>query len=85
MHTGTTTAAHTTKENTMNPMTTLRDRANLALINAQTRMAALTEEPELGGARNTDEGFHIGIGAAAAGVIGIAVAAFVAKKMGALG
>jgi len=70
-----------TKENTM---TTLRDRANLALINAQTRMTALTEEPELGGARNTDEGFHIGIGAAAAGVIGIAVAAFVAKKMGAL-
>jgi len=73
-----------TKENTMST-TTLRDRANLALINAQTRMAALTEEPELGGARNTDEGFHIGIGAAAAGVIGVAVAAFVAKKMGALG
>ncbi len=74
-----------TKENTMSTLTTLRDRANLALINAQTRMTALTEEPELGGARNTDEGFHIGIGAAAAGVIGIAVAAFVAKKMGALG
>jgi len=73
-----------TKETSM-CTTTLRDRANLALINAQTRMAALTEEPELGGARNTDEGFHIGIGAAAAGVIGIAVAAFVAKKMGALG
>jgi hypothetical protein len=73
-----------TKENTMSTLTTLRDRANLALINAQTRMTALTEEPELGGARNTDEGFHIGIGAAAAGVIGIAVAAFVAKKMGAL-
>jgi len=72
-----------TKESPMST-TTLRDRANLALINAQTRMAALTEEPELGGARNTDEGFHIGIGAAAAGVIGIAVAAFVAKKMGAL-
>jgi hypothetical protein len=74
-----------TKENTMSTLTTLRDRANLALINAQTRMTALTEEPELGGARNTDEGFHIGIGAAAAGVIGVAVAAFVAKKMGALG
>jgi len=74
-----------TKENTMSTLTTVRDRANLALINAQTRMAALTEEPELGGARNTDEGFHIGIGAAAAGVIGVAVAAFVAKKMGALG
>jgi len=85
MHTGTTTAAQTTKENTMNPLTTLRDRANLALINAQTRMTALTEEPELGGARNTDEGFHIGIGAAAAGVIGVAVAGFIAKKMGALG
>jgi len=74
-----------TKETTMSTLTTVRDRANLALINAQTRMAALTEEPELGGARNTDEGFHIGIGAAAAGVIGVAVAAFVAKKMGALG
>jgi len=74
-----------TKENTMSTLTTLRDRANLALINAQTRMTALTEEPEFGGARNTDEGFHIGIGAAAAGVIGVAVAAFVAKKMGALG
>jgi len=73
-----------TKEISMST-TTLRDRANLALINAQTRMAALTEEPELGGGRNTDEGFHIGIGAAAAGVIGVAVAAFVAKKMGALG
>lgn len=85
MHTGPTTAAHTTKENTMIPLTTLRDRANLALINVQTRMTALTAEPELGGARNTDEGFHIGIGAAAAGVIGVAVAGFVAKKMGALG
>ncbi len=74
-----------TKETTMSTLTTVRDRANLALINAQTRMTALTEEPELGGARNTDEGFHIGIGAAAAGVIGVAVAAFVAKKMGALG
>jgi len=82
VHTRTTRAPHDSKENTM---TTLRDRANLALINAQTRMTALTEEPELGGARNTDEGFHIGIGAAAAGVIGVAVAAFVAKKMGALG
>ena len=73
-----------TKENSMSTLTTLRERANLALINTQTRMAALTEEPELGGARNTDEGFHIGIGAAAAGVIGLAVAGFVAKKMGAL-
>jgi hypothetical protein len=73
-----------TKETTMHTLTTLRDRANLTLINAQTRMSALSKEPELGGARNTDEGFHIGIGAAAAGVIGLAVAGFVAKKMGAL-
>jgi len=85
VHTRTTRAPHDSKENTMTTLTTVRDRANLALINAQTRMTALTDEPELGGARNTDEGFHIGIGAAAAGVIGVAVAAFVAKKMGALG
>jgi len=47
-------------------------------------LSALNGDPEFGGARNTDEGFHIGIGAAAAGVIGVAVAAFIANKMGAL-
>lgn len=68
-----------------NRITDAKARAELALTEAQSHLIALSEEPELGGARNTDEGFHIGIGAAAAGAIGIAVAAFVAKKMGALG
>lgn len=68
-----------------NRITDAKARAELALTTAQSRLITLSEEPELGGARNTDEGFHIGIGAAAAGAIGIAVAAFVAKKMGALG
>ncbi|GAB2920076.1 hypothetical protein GCM10027047_16850 [Rhodococcus aerolatus] len=68
-----------------NRITDAKARAELALTEAQSRLITLSEEPELGGARNTDEGFHIGIGAAAAGAIGIAVAAFVAKKMGALG
>ncbi len=63
---------------------TLRQRANLAAITAQSRMAALSEEPELGGGRNTDEGFHIGFGAVAAGAIGAAVIAFITTKMGAL-
>jgi hypothetical protein len=39
---------------------------------------------ECGGGRNTDEGFHIAGGAVIAGAIATAVAAFVAKKMGAL-
>ena len=69
----------------MKMITTLADRANLAAVQAQARLDALTTEPELGGGRNVDEGFHIGIGAAAAGVIGLAVAGFVAKKMGVLG
>jgi hypothetical protein len=68
----------------MKMITNVRDRANLAAITAQSMMAALNEEPELGGARNTDEGFHIGIGAAAATAIGVAVTAFIAAKMGAL-
>lgn len=68
-----------------NRITNAKARMELRATEAQSRLIALTEEPELGGARNTDEGFHIGIGAAAAGAVGIAVAAFVAKKMGALG
>jgi hypothetical protein len=40
---------------------------------------------ERGGGRNTDEGFHIAGGAVVAGAIAAAVAAFVAKKLGALG
>ncbi len=68
----------------MKMITTLRDRANLAAVTAHARLSALNGDPEFGGARNTDEGFHIGIGAAAAGVIGVAVAAFIANKMGAL-
>ncbi len=66
-----------------NPLT-LRQRANLAAITAQSRMAALSEDPEFGGGRNTDEGFHIGFGAVAAGAIGAAVIAFITTKMGAL-
>lgn len=69
----------------MKMITTLANRANLAAVQAQSRLDALTTEPEFGGSRNVDEGFHIGIGAAAAGVIGLAVAGFIAKKMGALG
>ncbi len=40
---------------------------------------------ERGGGRNTDEGFHISGGAIVAGAITAGVAAFVAKKLGALG
>jgi hypothetical protein len=40
---------------------------------------------ERGGGRNTDEGFHISGGALVAGAITAGVAAFVAKKLGALG
>lgn len=69
----------------MKMITTLGDRANLAAMQAQARLESLTTEPELGGGRNVDEGFHIGIGAAAAGVIGLAVAGFVANRMGVLG
>ena len=39
---------------------------------------------ERGGGRNTDEGFHISAGAVIAGSIAAGVAAFVAKKLGAL-
>jgi len=39
---------------------------------------------ERGGGRNSDEGIHISAGAILAGVIATAVAAFVAKKLGAL-
>lgn len=39
---------------------------------------------ERGGGRNSDEGIHIGAGAVIAGTIAAAVAAFVAKKLGAL-
>lgn len=69
----------------MQMITTVRDRANLAALDAHARLSSLTAEPELGGGRNVDEGFHIGIGAAAAGVIGIAVAGFIANRMGVLG
>ena len=69
----------------MKMITTLTGRANLAAVQAQSRLDALTTEPELGGGRNVDEGFHIGIGTAAAGVIGLTVAGFIAKKMGVLG
>jgi len=73
-----------TKENTMKIITTLTDRATLAALTAQDRLNSLSTDPEFGGSRNVDEGFHIGIGAAAAGVIGLAVAGFVATKMGVL-
>ncbi len=69
----------------MKMITNLVDRANLAAVDAQARLDSLAGEPEFGGGRNVDEGFHIGIGAAAAGVIGLAVAAFVATRMGVLG
>jgi hypothetical protein len=69
----------------MTMITTLRDRANLAAVDAQARLESLATEPELGGGRNVDVGFPIGIGAAAAGVIGLAVAAFIATKMAVLG
>ena len=69
----------------MKMITTLTDRANLAALTAQDRLNSLTTDPEFGGGRNVDEGFHIGIGAAAAGVIGLAVAAFIAAKMAVLG
>jgi hypothetical protein len=65
----------------MKIITTLTDRANLAALTAQDRLNSLTTDPEFGGGRNVDEGFHIGIGSAAAGVVGLAVAAFIAAKM----
>lgn len=39
---------------------------------------------ERGGGRNSDEGFHIGIGAVVGAAIAVGVGAFVAKKIGAL-
>ena len=45
--------------------TTLRGRATLALINTRTRMTALTEEPELGGAPCHEQCFGVLDGLAA--------------------
>lgn len=50
---------------------------------SQARLSPLRDER--GGGRNTDEGFHISAGAIIAGTIAAGVAAFVAKKLGALG
>jgi len=53
--------------------TTLRGRATLALINTRTRMTALTEEPELGGAPCHEQCFGLD-GLAAASVMPLALA-----------
>ncbi len=52
--------------------TTLRDRATLALINARTRMTALTEEPERGSAPCHEQCFGLD-GLAAASVMPLAL------------
>jgi hypothetical protein len=52
--------------------TTLRGRATLALINTRTRMTALTEEPEHGGAPCHEQCFGVLDGLAAASVMPLA-------------
>jgi len=61
-----------------------RTRARCTMIawSVRERLGSIDER---GGGRNTDEGFHISAGAIIAGSIAAAVAAFVAKKLGALG
>jgi hypothetical protein len=67
-------------------MITIRARLSLLVTNAYTSLLArLGPVDERGGGRNTDEGFHIGAGVVIAGTIATGVAAFVAKKLGALG
>ena len=61
-----------------------RARTRLTLI-AWSARARLGSIDERGGGRNTDESFHISGGAIIAASITAGVAAFVAKKLGALG
>lgn len=66
--------------------TTLWNRLNEQVLRTWIAVAQRLEPvDERGGGRNTDEGFHIGAGAVIAGTIAAGVAAFVAKKLGALG
>ncbi|MFC4945821.1 hypothetical protein [Pseudonocardia sp. GCM10023141] len=65
---------------------TMRNRVTVwvfALSDALRRRCEPVDER--GGGRNTDESFHISGGAIVAGAIAAGVAAFVAKKLGALG
>ncbi len=67
-------------------MKNIRDR--FALLVTEVTMALrgrLEPVDERGGGRNTDEGFHISGGAVVAGAIAAGVAAFVARRLGALG
>ena len=59
--------------------TTLRGRATLALINTRTRMTALTEEPERGGAPCHEQCFGVldGLAAASARPLALAVGALI--------
>lgn len=67
-------------------MNSLRNRIMLRLTELIVALARRMEPlDERGGGRNTDEGFHISGGAVVAGAIAAGVAAFVAKKLGALG
>ena len=61
---------------------TINHRILLAVAWWQARHEPVSDER--GGGRNTDEGFHISAGAVIAGAIAAGVAAFVAKKLGAL-
>jgi hypothetical protein len=76
-----TTPEHHRRVNTVNTATTLRDRANLAVITAQTRMVALTEDPERGGAPDSGGREVLGLGAVAV----LAVGVLILTKMGAAG
>lgn len=66
-------------------MDKIRISIALAAADAWQRLAQrLGPVDEAGGGRNSDEGIHISAGAILAGIIATAVAAFVAKKLGAL-
>ena len=65
-------------------MLQLRTTLALLVVDVLRRLSRIGPVDECGGGRNTDEGFHIAGGAVIAGAIATAVAAFVAKKMGAL-
>lgn len=64
----------------------MRDRVGLWAFELTSLLQRRCEPvDERGGGRNTDESLHISGGAIVAGAIAAGIAAFVAKKLGALG
>lgn len=75
-----------TDDNEETTMTRTWKRITLRITELVAAVQARLEPlDERGGGRNTDEAFHISGGALLAGAIAAGVAAFVAKKLGALG